>query len=386
MGLPGASPGARAPLTRTARVGVIGAGIAGLTLAWELARRGTGVVVVRSARPRTSLVAAGMLAPMPESSVSSSILRFGVEALRFYPEFLAALAADCGRDVGFRRSGVLRLAATDDDAAALREEVGSYEAAGLPSQWLSPRALRRLRPGLPDSLAGALLSFDEAQVQPEWLLAALREAAVSRGVEFVDGEATGLAKRAAGVDIGFADGTVLGFDRVVLATGSWARELGGDAVPVRPVKGQLLVFRDVAGPEHIVYAGHNYLLTKADGSVLLGGTMEEVGFSLAADGAAEALREILPKTWPGLRGERAETRVGLRPAAPDQLPIIGALPGHPAVYVFTGHYRNGFLLAPHQARLASLEILDGRAQELFVPLRPRRFSADTRRRPPRSRR
>ena len=373
MGLPRESPRARARLTPTARVGVIGAGIAGLTIAWELARRGTAVTVVRSERPRTSLVAAGMLAPMPESSLTSKVLRFGVEALRFYPEFLEALAGDCGRDVGFRRSGVLRLAATDDDAAALREEVGSYEAAGLPSQWLSARALRRLRPGLPGSLAGALLSFDEAQVQPEWLLAALEEAALARRVEFVPGQAAALAERAGGIDLSLADGPVLGFDRVVLAAGSWARELGGDAVPVRPVKGQLLVFREVAGPEHIVYAAHNYVLSKADGTVMLGGTMEDAGFSLAADAGAEALRDVIPQTWPGLQGLRAETRVGLRPAAPDQLPIVGAIPGHPAVYAFTGHYRNGFLLAPHQARLASVEILDGRAEELFIPLRPRRF-------------
>ncbi|MGI8607709.1 MAG: NAD(P)/FAD-dependent oxidoreductase [Candidatus Dormibacteria bacterium] len=360
-------------MTSIARVGVVGSGIAGLTLAWELARRGAQVVIVQSARPRTSLVAAGMLAPMPESSVTSHLLRFGVEALRFYPQFLQTLAEDSRRDVGFRRSGVLRLAATEADAGAIREGVGSYEAAGMPSQWLSPRALRRLRPGLPDGLAGALLSFDEAQVQPDWLLAALQEAAARHGVQTVDGEVVALPRHTPGAALRLADGRLMDFDRAVLAAGSWAGELGGEAVPVRPVKGQLLVFRDASGPDHIIYSGHNYVLTKADSTVVLGGTVEEAGFSLAADAEAETLRDVIPLTWPGLRGIAAATRVGLRPATPDELPIVGAIPGRPGLYAFTGHYRNGFLLAPHQARLASIEILDGHAQELLGPLRPRRF-------------
>ena len=360
-------------MTGNLRVGVVGAGIAGLAIAWELARRGAEVEVIASDRPRTSLVAAGMLAPMPESGVSAHLLRFGAEALRFYPEFLGALAEDTARDPGFVRSGLLRLAATDEAAAALREEVGSYEAAGMPSQWLGPRALRKLRPGLPPSLAGALLSFDEAQVQPEWLLAALEEAAARRGARERPAEVTGISAQGRGARVALRDGATVEFDLVVLASGSWARELGGDAVPVRPVKGQLLAFRGVRGPQHIVYSGHQYVLTKADGTVLLGGTMEEAGFSLEPDGNAAALREEAVLTWPALADAPAETRVGLRPATPDELPVVGRLPGLKTTYAFTGHFRNGFLLAPHQAHLAAREIIDGAAQELLVPLRPGRF-------------
>jgi glycine oxidase len=356
------------------RVAVVGGGIAGLAIAWELARRGAGVMVLRSTRPPTSLVAAGMLAPMPESRVSPRLMRFGVEGLRYYPEFLAALGEDSSKDAGFRRSGVLRLAVDDEASMALREEVGSYEAAGLPSQWLSPRALARLGPGLPPSLAGALLSFDEAQVQPEWLMAALEDAARHRGVEFVGAEVSAIEGRRKGVAVELQGDRRLDFDRLVLASGSWAAELGGATVPVRPVKGQLLVFRGVTGPEHVLYTGHNYVLTKADGTVLVGGTMEEAGFSLAPDARADELRDVLPRAWPGLVAAISETRVGLRPASPDELPIVGAIPGGPAVYAFTGHYRNGFLLAPQQASLAAREILDGEAQELFIPLRPRRFT------------
>jgi glycine oxidase len=355
------------------RVVVIGRGVAGLSIAWELARGGAAVTLLHSSRPRTSMVAAGMLAPMPESQLTRRLTRLAVEALRDYPRFLEALAEDSARDVGFVRSGVLRVAADDDAASQLREEAGTYEAAGLPSQWLSGRGARDLAPGLPESLAGALFSFDEAQVQPEWLLAALEEAAFRRDVEMVDGEVTGLTAAGDGAVAALAGGRRLEADRVVLAAGSWSSELGGNAVPVRPVKGQLLAFRGATGPRPIIYAAHNYLLSKADGAVLLGGTMEEAGFSLDGDAAGEALRDLLPGLWPGLVATPAEVRVGLRPAAPDGLPLVGSLPAMPAVYAFTAHFRNGFLLCPHQAGLAARELLSRETSELLEPLRPRRF-------------
>jgi glycine/D-amino acid oxidase-like deaminating enzyme len=221
-------------------------------------------------------------------------------------------------------------------------------------------------------VAGALLSFDEAQIQPEWLLAALEEAALRRGAEIRQGEVTGISGTGT-PGVRLAGGELLEGDRVVLAAGAWSGELGGSWLPVRPVKGQLLVFQEGPGPSPIIYAGHNYLLTKVDGSVLLGGTVEEAGFSLQADAGGEALRDLLPGLWPALHRAPAETRVGLRPASPDGLPICGGLPGMPGVYAFTAHFRNGFLLCPHGARLGAREILDGEAQALFSALRPQRF-------------
>jgi glycine oxidase len=354
-----------------AEVLVVGGGIAGSTIAWELARVGAPVTLLRSARPRASLVAAGMLAPMPESAAAAALTHLASQALHHYPTFLEALAEDSSVDVGFRRCGLLRLAGDETARAALREEVGSYEAAGLPSQWLEARPLLELAPGLPASIAGGLLSFDEAQVQPAWLLAALEDAAEHRGVRQLTAEVLALA--ADGREVTLVDGTRLGADRVVLAAGSWSGQLGGAQVPVRPVKGQLLVFEDALGPEPIVYAGHDYVVTKPDGTVLVGGTVEEAGFSVDPSPAGEALRELVPRLWPSLDGRPARVRAGLRPATPDGRPVCGPLPGRAAVYAFTGHYRNGFLLCPHGAHLAVNEIVHNQPQPLFKGLRPGRF-------------
>ena len=355
------------------RVVVVGGGVAGLTAAWELARAGSEVTLVRSDRPRASVVAAGMLAPMPESASTVALVRLASEALRHYPSFLGALAEDTDRDVGFVRSGVLRLAADEGERVALREEVGTYEAAGLPSQWLDARSVRRIAPGVPESIAGGLFSFEEAQVQPAWLLEALEEAAFRRGVITVAGEVAAVSAAGAGAAVDVAAGTRLEADRVVVAAGSWSEALGGAAIPVRPVKGQLLAFEAVRGPEPIIYAGHNYLVSKPDGTVLLGGTMAERGFSLDPDEDSERLRDLLPGLWPALVGAPATVRVGLRPAAPDGLPVCGPLPALRAVYAFTGHHRNGYLLCPHGARMAAREILEGAHETLLAPLRPSRF-------------
>ena len=355
---------------------VLGGGVAGLCISRELLLAGAQAAIMRGRRPRTSEVAAGMLAPMAELSHNPGLGSLAVEALRDYPEFVAGLEADTGMDVGFGRTGVLRVAFDEAEAVALREEVGRYEAAGLPSQWLGPESCRREEPGLGE-VAGGLLSFDEAQVHAGLLLRAL-ESAPGRHTAIDDVEVVGVE------DLGHEGGRVsyrreetsvdeLAASAVIIALGSWSGQLNAAHLPVRPVKGQLLSFGRVSGPRRILVAGHNYLLTKADGEVLLGGTMEEAGFSLDATGEAQDLRRLLPRLYPQLVPQPATVRVGLRPATPDGLPVVGWVGGKRPIYAFSGHFRNGFLLAPLTARLAAAEIMEAKVSPLLQPLRPDRF-------------
>jgi len=162
---------------------------------------------------------------------------------------------------------------------------------------------------------------------------------------------------------------------VVVARGCWSGGLPGAAMPVRPVKGQLLAFAGQPGPAPIVYWGHNYLLTKPDATVVLGATMEDAGFSTEVDEKAEALRAVLDQLWPALATVPATGRAGLRPAAVDGLPVIGWLePG--TIYAFTAHFRNGFLLAPMTADLAANEIVQGVEEDFLRRLRPGRLAAE----------
>lgn len=358
-------------------VAVLGAGIAGLSIAWRLLRRGATVSVVSGVEPAASAVAAGMLAPMPETEINPAIGRVAVAALRAYPEFLESLAEDTGLRTGFYRCGLLRVAYGDDEAVAIRDNVGAYEAAGMPSQWLEPRGCVSEAPGLGGTgLRGGLVSYEEAQVQADWLLAALRDAVTRRGGKLVDAEVASVTPRGTGVAVrlgaaGSSDELVT--PTAVIAMGSWSGTLPGAPLAVRPVKGQLLTFDGPVGPRPIVYWGHNYLLTKPDATVVLGATMEEAGFGVEIDANAESLRDVLDPLWPSLRSQPALARAGLRPAAADGLPVIGWMA--PGIYAFTAHFRNGFLLSPMTSALAANEVVDGGAQELLGRFRPDRLSA-----------
>jgi glycine oxidase len=358
-------------------VAVLGGGIAGLSIAWRLLRRGAGVTVVAGSQPAASRVAAGMLAPMPEADINPGLGLLAAEGLRSYPRLVEELAEDTALRTGFARAGLLRVAYTEEEALHIRDRVGAYEAAGMPSRWLDASGCLAQAPGLGAAgLKGGLLSYDEAQVEPEWMLTALRDAIRRRGGVLVEAEVLEVEAGADATVVRVCYESGIGeltAGTVVVAMGSWSGALPGVTLAVRPVKGQLLAFSGQAGPGPIVYWGHNYLLTRPDSTVVLGATMEEAGFSTAVDQRAGALRLLLDRLWPDLAAAPAVGRAGLRPSAADGLPVIGW--SQPRLYAFTAHFRNGFLLAPMTAGLAANEIVDGTEEDLLRRLRPGRLTA-----------
>jgi glycine/D-amino acid oxidase-like deaminating enzyme len=244
---------------------------------------------------------------MPETSLNPAIGRLAVESLGAYPAFLERLAEDTELPTGFLRSGVLRLAYGGDAAGYLQARLDDYAAAGLAAEWLTSERCVERAPGLSaEGLSGGLLCADEAQVHGGWLLAALEEAATERGARVRVERIAAVDGKAEPVRLGLQTGQSLSCDRLVWALGSWSGKVPGLTLPVHPVKGQLLVFPQAAGPGPILFHGSRYLLSKADGSVILGATMEEdAGFSLEKTAAVEELRDELERLWPDLAGRPA---------------------------------------------------------------------------------
>ncbi|MEU4797385.1 glycine oxidase ThiO [Streptomyces sp. NPDC023327] len=369
---------------------VVGGGIIGLVTAWRAAQRGLSVAVV-DPEPGggAARVAAGMLAAVTElHHGEQTLLGLNLASARRYPDFVAELTEASGRDVGHRACGTLAVALDADDRAHLRELHALQRRSGLESEWLSGRECRRLEPMLAPGVRGGLRVDGDHQVDPRRLAAALLVACERAGVALHRAWAERLSvagERARGVLLG--DGTELHAGQVVLAAGSLSGRLAGvpDDVlpPVRPVKGQVLRL-SVPKPyapflsrtvRAVVRGSHLYLVPRENGELVVGATSEELGWdtTVTAGGVYELLRDA-HELVPGITElPLTETRAGLRPASPDNAPLLGPtrLPG---LLLATGHYRNGVLLTPVTGDVMAHALTTGELPDEARPFTPRRFT------------
>ncbi|NED85641.1 glycine oxidase ThiO [Streptomyces sp. SID11233] len=370
---------------------VIGGGIIGLVTAWRAAQRGLAVAVVDpDPGGGAARVAAGMLAAVTELHYGEEmLLGLNLASAARYPAFAAELEAASGQDIGFRACGTLSVALDTDDRAHLRELHELQRRSGLESQWLTGRECRRLEPMLAPGVRGGLRVDGDHQVDPRRLSAALLTACERAGVVFHRQRAERLRvvrDRATGAVL--ADGSELSADQVVLAAGSLSGRLAGvpEQVrpPVRPVKGQVLrltvptayapfLSRTVRA---VVRGSHLYLVPRENGELVVGATSEEMGWdtTVTAGGVYELLRDA-HELVPGITElPLTETRAGLRPASPDNAPLLGrtALPG---LHLATGHHRNGVLLTPVTGDAMAQLLADGELPEVARPFSPGRFPA-----------
>ena len=352
----------------------------GLSLAHELACRGSDVRVYDTGEPggAASWAGAGMLAPDSEQSASPELRALCAYSLGLYPQYVARLTAESGVDSRLRLDGVLALAATTDEAERLRARAAELARSSSPVRWLERMQTLTLEPSA-GNVAGAALFEGEGHVDNRRLGRALLAACERRGVAVIAKcgslQVDADARRVRGLHT--RDGFV-STELLVNAAGAWSANVPG--VPERarigtyPVKGQMLA---LAMPHHLVrrpmwYAG-GYVVPRDDGRLLVGATVEDVGFDVrvTAEGVSGLLNAAL-KALPALRDLAiSETWAGLRPGSADGLPYIGfgALGGYA---VAAGHHRNGILLAPATARLLA-DAIEGRSPSIdlapFSPLR-----------------
>lgn len=356
------------------KVVVVGGGVIGLSVAWRAAQRGMEVTVVDPAPGQgASGVAAGMLAPVTEVHYGEeALLELNLVSSRLYPSFVAELEDDSGIGTGYRESGTITVARDADDLAALDELVAYQRELGLDVERLRSRELRAIEPGLAPSVRGGALVGSDHQIDPRRLVAALLEACRRRGVIVRREPAAAVEGRS----VRLHDGELEAGDAVVVAAGCWS---GGLGVPeaVRPVKGQILRLRGPAGnlvTTHNVRGMDVYLVSRRDGEVVVGATVEDRGFDTTVTGGAvfELLRAALELVPDVSELALVESSAGLRPGTPDNAPLLGST-GVDGVVVATGHYRNGVLLAPVTAGSMVELLATGETPAVIAPFSPRRF-------------
>ena len=359
---------------------IIGGGVIGCAVAFELAEAGARVRVLEGRRTGggASQASAGVLAPYVEGHDSKVLRALGRRSLDLYATFVARAVERSGRPVEFARCGTLEVAVTESDAVRLHRARKMIAAEGVTGKWLEDRALLEAEPALHPGVLGALRIPSHAYVNVPALTAALEAAAVERGAEVMTGvAATSIAPDAAGLVVQTSSGAYHA-SQVVLAAGAWAAALapaGADPMPVRPVRGQLLYLATPPGTlRHVVWASDVYLVPWADGTVLVGATSEDVGFDeRATAGGVSQLLHAATALVPALADATfVEARSGLRPGSPDDLPYLGRSEVLPGLIYACGHYRNGALLAPLTATLVRQLVQGDVTDEALAAVAPAR--------------
>jgi len=363
--------------------------VIGLACGWRAAQRGLRVCVLERGRPGhgATHAAAGVLAP--ETDVEPGREAFVPLAHRssdLYPAFAAELAELTGLDIGYERSGTLYVAFDRDELAAIRREHDLHRRLGLASEWLGSAACRTLAPGLAPQCAGGLHAPHEGQVDPRTLALALAAAFEAAGGELRAGADVVGGVRDGGRLCGVvtADGARVSAGQVLLAGGAWsaACTLGGEPVPVRPVKGQVLRLRgptDAPPAECMIRTERVYVVPRRSGEVVVGASVEERGFdtTVTAGGVYELLREAYRALPDIAELELAEAFASLRPGSPDNGPLLGEW-GDAGLLVATGHHRNGILLTPVTAEAMTALLLGEEPPAEAAPFAASRFAVGAR--------
>jgi glycine oxidase len=365
----------------TTTIIVIGAGVIGCAVAHELARRGAAVQVIddRPAGMGATQASAGMLAPYVEAREPGPLLDLTACSLSLFDNFVARVVADSGTAVRYRRTGTLDVALGDETLRQLQAHADVLTTWGIEASLLDAHAARSFEPLLSERAIGALHIPMHGWVAAMELTRALVLAAVRSGAQFVErGRALSVGGDGAGLVVRTNQETFRA-DAVVMAGGSWSGQVeieGAERAPVRPIRGQLVQLR-TTGPSlaRVVWGEHCYLVPWDEGTLLVGATVEDVGFderttAAGVAGLIEAVHELVPGTR---TAEFTAARAGLRPGTPDHLPIIGSSEVLPNLVYATGHYRNGVLLAPLTARVVSDLVLDHHVDPALGATWPQRF-------------
>jgi glycine oxidase len=369
-------------------VAIVGGGLIGASIAFELAAENLRVVLLDRQKPGqgASWAAAGMLSPGPHSPEDEPLTHLAKESLRLYPEFVAAVEEASGRPTAFIREGALEIFSGPHAESERDTMVASHQQLGLAAERISLQGARELEKALGPAACAAAWLPEEATVDPRLLMEAVLAGAVRRGVELrPDCAATSLVCGSSS-EGAQCTGVIAGGKRieakfVVLAAGCFTGEIENGAegfsfcTPTHPVRGQMMAFRPKSLQlRRVLRSERGYLVPRRDGRIVAGSTTENAGFEkhVTPEGIQTILSTALELVPELASAEILETWSGLRPGTPDNLPILGPTEIE-GLLAATGHYRNGILLAPVTAKLICDWIVRGMVRSDVARFSPLRF-------------
>ncbi|MFY0676448.1 MAG: glycine oxidase ThiO [Neptuniibacter sp.] len=342
---------------------IIGAGVIGMMLARELSQSGSKVTIIdrKGCAQESSWAGGGIVSPLYPWRYPDAVTQLATWSQSSYVHLAQDLLEETGIDPELRQKGMLMVGVEDQDQALAWAEMFHRPLRKVDSGFLyqkeanlcpdleeglwMPEVSSIRNPRLGQSLRRSLELSPDIQI--------LEHQEVS-GFCFERNKITGVETKTQKV---FAD-------KVVVASGAWSGELLqplGVNIPVEPVHGQMMLFKAEPGlVNRVVLKGGRYVIPRNDGRVLVGSTLERIGFEKrTTEEAAKSLYDTALDIIPALADYPVEHHwSGLRPGSPEGIPYIGDVPGFENLYINAGQYRNGLVLAPASTRLLADIILD----------------------------
>ena len=347
-------------MSQTSDCLIIGGGVIGLSLAYQLARDGLRPTVIERGEfgREASWAGAGILPPASGAKALHPYEQLRATSFALHAVWAERLREETGIDNGYRRCGGLYLGRTPGETASLIAFEKTLAEESIPCERLSAEAVIALEPELGDACRAEDFRFalrlpTECQIRNPRHLKALVAACEQRGVELrSDCEAQEVVVRGGHIERVETSIGPIALDRVCFTAGAWTRllldRLGIETV-ITPIRGQMVLYRcdrPLAG--HVINEGNRYLVPRDDGLLLAGSTEEEAGFDKrTTDDAIATLRGWAESIFPSLASARIEqTWAGLRPGTEDGFPYLGRLPTLENAFIAAGHFRSGLNLAP----------------------------------------
>lgn len=356
-------------MAKTTDVITIGAGVIGCSIAFELTKQKIKVTVIEAGEvgKEASWASAGIISAPHiihlEGNVSS-LIELGKQSYKMYPQFIKELKENTKINPECVKSGMIHVLWTTD---AIESEYTLYRKHGFKPEKIKKSELLKEEPLLSRKLAGALYLSEVSQIRPPRFMYALEDACRKNKVRFfLHNPVIGFIKernKIIGVE---TSKEKLFAEKIVIAAGCWSGKIGnlaGISIPVKPIKGQIVLTETKRRTiKHIIIYPKGYLVPRKDGKLLIGSTVEDVGFN--KDVTLEGVNSILTKAnkiLSDFKSPIVKLWAGFRPDTPNHLPLIGPHPKLEGLILACGHFRSGILLAPITAKLIKEYIMDEKA-------------------------
>ena len=356
---------------------IIGGGIIGCAIAYHLAKRDVSTLVIdKAARVGTEASWAGAGILTSHASTHEPYPTLCRASLALYPTLADELKAETQIDIEFIRSGTLSVIFNPDEASGLIGLAERRVNRGFSAEVLTAEEALRLEPALSSSIKGAVLFPEDAQVRNPKLVTAFAKGAAQLGTRFRFGNpVAGFIRENGRVVATVVNGERIYAERFVIAAGCWAGALAGMLgcpLSIVPAKGQIVLVETMPPLFHRTIDGLGvYLVPRADGKLLIGATVEIVGYdkSTTVDGVKQLIDAGIGISPALAQSTFVQTWAGLRPYA-KKGPLLGYLPGHENVVLASGHFKNGILLAPITGKLIAELLTSGETSLSLEPFQP----------------